>query len=524
MSYLHAPRLNFAGQFFTNPATINNIPANYNPANPINPLWNPSGVANWRFQGATVQTVINDNGDLLQSGQAGGLVGANVNSVPDPTNAKLVDLDPDQQFISQVFGFKLKLSFNDNHGSEVGFAGRLETLSLTDIWFNRPGGPSGNFQTRMPEVEWIGDVDQVPLLKQLKERSEAGLSVKWMTWGYQFPPTFLGQVVGSIGPAKCDEPTRFIAGRRLHQAPPTKEFGQPPFWPVPWCVDADRCRAVFDLSNSVPLNQSGSLSAAILTANGPVSLNTPLTYSMQQLTTQGGIVEVPLTGQQMSLLNCHPLVVFDQQAPALIEDEQGRWANFDQQWLRLEPSESKSIKLYARRFNDPLPQATLDFAFTQPRLPLSGLTFPASVQTDPNGQAEVEFTGNVPQPLPQAREFIDSQVYYVGGPWQQWGSAVQVAGGGAISVLVFNQYTPPAEPTWENAVQPIFDQYARLYPGMKAILNLADLNVVRANSGRFEQVLDPQMPITDPSYMPVTRDLAPAKRSVIFKWLKAGAP
>ena len=524
MSYLHTPRINFAGQFFTNPATINNVLANYDPANPIQPVWNPDGVAIWRFQDVTVQTVVNDAGDLLQSGQAGGIVGAAVESVPDPKNAKLVDLDPDQQLISQVFGFKLKLSVTDGDGNEVGFVGRLDTLALTDIWFGRPGGVSGNFQTLMPEVQWIGDVDQAPLLKQLKELGEAGLSVKWMTWGYQFPPTFLGQVAGSIGPAKSGEPTRFIAGRRLHQAPPSKDFGQPPFWQAPWCVDANRSRAVFDLSNSVPLNQAGSLNAVILTASGPVDLDTPLTYSMQQLQAVGGIVEIPLTDQQKTLLDSNPLVVFDGQAAALREDLQGRWANFDQQWLRLEPGESKTVKLFARRFNDPLPQETIDFAPTRPRQPSAGLTFPASVQTGADGQADVAFTGNVPQPLPPSREFIDSQTYFVGGPWQQWGDAIQAAGGGAISVLVFNEFAPPANPTWTNAVQPIFDEYARLYPGMKAILDLADLSVVRANSGRFEGVLDPALPITDPSYMPVTRDLAPAKRETVFNWLKAGAP
>lgn len=523
MSYLHVPRINFAGQFFANPATINNILANYNPANPITPLWNPNGVAYWKFQDVTVQSVMNQNGDLLQAGQADGLVGAGVESVPDPNDAKLVDLDPEQQFISQVFGFTLKLTC-DVGGNEVGFSGRLETLSLTDIWFGRPGGTSGNFQTRMTDVEWIGDIDQVPLLKQLKDLSEAGLSVKWMTWGYQFPPTFLGQVSGSIGPAKANEPIRFIAGRRLHPAPPSKDFGQASVWFVPWLVDTDRSRAVFDLSNSVPLNQSGAFDAAIVTHDKRVDLDEPLSYSMQNLQSAGGIVEIPLTEEQLSLLATHPLTVFDGPAPVLIENEEGLWANFDQQWLRLEPCESRSVKIYARRFNDPLPNHQLDFAFTQQQLPLTGLTFPANVQTDANGQADVEFTGQVPQPLPQARQVIDSQVYYVGGSWQQWGAVVQQSGGGAMTALVFNEYSPPEDPTWDNAVQVIMDEYARLYPGMKAILDISDLNTVRANIARLQQVLDPNLPITSPSYMPVTRDLAPAKRTLIYNWLQAGAP
>ena len=68
-------------------------------------------------------------------------------------------------------------------------------------------------------------------------------------------------------------------------------------------------------------------------------------------------------------------------------------------------------------------------------------------------------------------------------------------------------------------VSPIFTQYARLTPMMRTILDLSNYQAVTKPRNlellRKNLVLD----FHDPAYMPATRDLSPAKRAMILKWL-----
>jgi len=73
-------------------------------------------------------------------------------------------------------------------------------------------------------------------------------------------------------------------------------------------------------------------------------------------------------------------------------------------------------------------------------------------------------------------------------------------------------------PTWEGQVQPIFDEYMRIYPGMKQILDLTDQTVVLANKAALLSVFS--LPFDAPHRMPVTRDLSPQKIEVIKTWLQ----
>jgi len=86
--------------------------------------------------------------------------------------------------------------------------------------------------------------------------------------------------------------------------------------------------------------------------------------------------------------------------------------------------------------------------------------------------------------------------------------------------LVWSPYPDAGmpNPTWKDQVQPIFDEYMRMYPGMKQIMDLTDLSVVQANLAPLLAVLS--LPFEAPHRMPVTRDLSPQKIEVIKTWLK----
>jgi hypothetical protein len=68
-------------------------------------------------------------------------------------------------------------------------------------------------------------------------------------------------------------------------------------------------------------------------------------------------------------------------------------------------------------------------------------------------------------------------------------------------------------------MQPIFQQYANLYPVMQRFLNLASYDDICAH--RNLQLLRMAFSLneSDPNVMPVTRDLSGAKRKAILKWL-----
>jgi hypothetical protein len=93
-------------------------------------------------------------------------------------------------------------------------------------------------------------------------------------------------------------------------------------------------------------------------------------------------------------------------------------------------------------------------------------------------------------------------------------------GGFSISVVLWNPYQAPANPTWAD-VGPVMAAYARLYPGMKSILDIGDPTTV---SG-FAPVILARMkaPVTDPAFMPVTRDLSPTKTQMVLQWLASAA-
>ncbi|HEU4388599.1 MAG TPA: hypothetical protein VFV34_12430, partial [Blastocatellia bacterium] len=154
------------------------------------------------------------------------------------------------------------------------------------------------------------------------------------------------------------------------------------------------------------------------------------------------------------------------------------------------------------------------------RLPGSGAL--GSVTTGPDGRAALAITANTPQPLPSRRQFVDSQVYFIGGSWQAAGYLWWANNFAPLSVLVWDSYQIPEAPTWGTDVQPVMVEYMRMYPGMRNILDLTDYSVVSQNAQALKQVFI--APINDPTHMPVTRDLSPAKTRMILNWIANGLP
>src|SRR5437868_3719910 len=107
MSYLDVPRLHFAGSFIAKPSTVNNDPKNFSPqVQPPVPTselnWNPNGNHAWQFLNCKVTTAVAASGQISDP-----VIGATVLSTDQPIVAKLVDLDTEQQLVSQIWGLQI---------------------------------------------------------------------------------------------------------------------------------------------------------------------------------------------------------------------------------------------------------------------------------------------------------------------------------------------------------------------------------------------------------------------------------
>lgn len=572
MSYLDQPRINFSGRFFTNVSTINNDLANYDPSSPVgDPGWNPNGVALFKFDSCTVTGVQAPCDD-------GKLIGAPVSTPPKPVTGKLVDLDTDEQNLSQVIGVTLNLTT----ASGAGFQGVLEPCNLQDMWMRAPA-PSGNaggsqasaiFVSTLNSVQWT-NADEVEVLKLLRDATQnSQLAIRFIIGSFFFvdpkdPASGYGPLVGSIGPYVDGDPVQF-ARRRLMpfaaaQPQPDADVvpriasrevthadfevdrqavaapaPSPPlqFQACNFQLDAADSRLSIDLVNSIPLASFagpplpvGQLRAVIVAGDGSTeeALQPPFEFNDQTNTTNGGIIDVSLTPDQCQKLKTMRAGIELQQGGAwttiLAEHQSGKFVNISPFTARAVGGDYVSYELCAFQWGRPLPNETLSLSAqstegTPQSLVINGETDGSgSAVTNEDGIAVFNINTPADLDIPADRQQLDSLVYLFTGPWASlngglFASQIQPAG-----LLVWAPYADAdmPNPTWEDQVQPIFDEYMRIYPGMQQIMDLTDLSVVQGNLKPLRDALS--LPFDAPHRMPVTRDLSTQKIEVIKTWL-----
>ncbi len=554
MSYLGVPRLHFAGWFRANPSTINNAPGNYDHTSnrsqvPISPSWNPYGDASWSIA-ATVRSFVGPDGVLHDGGDP--VIGAQIVSVEGKSKvpAKLVDLDVDQQTRTQLFGLDLTLGGSGSNGSTPLLSGHFDDgARLLYLWFGRvpsAGGDaaaSGAFQSVLDAIAW-GDLGGSPFLQELEAAAGDGLSIRLSVFGYdsnpQSPTYHSGSIVGTIGPYRAGEPRFTVAGRLLQ---PTA--GSPLYY-VPAVVDAGRGVLTLDLGNAVPEQSPGGapldlgpMRAAILADAAPVLLGEPIDYGADRYLLTAGVTDVPLTPEQVALAATTPLGIFiagtaraasgdawdtGYSLVALAENADGLNVALDLATARLSPGETKSIPLWVTAFGAPKAGYTVPLALMPSpngpgtnNLPADGVSFAIGGPTDAAGKAAIAVTGGSTAGKPVRRKNIEGQLYFIGGPWAPAADAGIT--GGPLTVDVYDEVAPIAAPTWGD-VAPILYPYYLLYAYMVGIVDLSEYDSVKASSGAVAHVLG--LPMSDPLYMPVTRDLSPAKRKIVLDWIAQG--
>jgi hypothetical protein len=570
MSYLNPLRLHFAGRFQASVSTVNNDPLHYDnrtfqPAyqdrqtrDAPNGWWNPGGDAYWRLIGCKVTAAyLADGSPVAKDPVLQYLIADSDRKVA----AKLADLDPEQQLVSMIWGLGVRVC--DGAGHTL-LRGKFDPAAFMDIW-DRSGGGGGDigagamYQSVLTDLEW-GDVSSSPFLGELKKAAATGLlSIKFNVDGYnmnfQSPEFTRGRVVGTIGPATADEPRHFTAGRQfMTTAGPGGNFFAPA-GQINFCsavVNRSAGKVYLDLGNALPtvtpggaLVNLGAIALVAQAANGPAPIDVAYTDPGWYEQT-AGVVELPagrrLTDQELDTLEANPLALLltpaagGQPAVAIAESPGGLYARADQFVYRLDAGEKAEVRVFAtrlgRRYAGARIIAFLDPTGLQPSsqlgqappvaTPARALEFPARVVADGHGVAILHIaTGDPGNP----RGFIDGQVYgvrvaleetlppAVAYPFSPWHF---------VSLLVFDAFHPDDPPTWHGSLQPVFQQYANLYPVMKRFLDLGSYASVRAN--RKLLLLAFGLEPADPNSMPATRDLSKAKRRAILRWLAADPP
>jgi hypothetical protein len=585
MSYLSGPRLHFNGFFQADVSTINNDVRYYDNAHfkpqyqmssssgvSPNGGWQPEGTGIFRLVGCTITGGWLD-GAAVTAGQDP-VIGMALENSDQRVSGKLVDLDPQQQLVSEIWGMSLRLT---DGGNPAYFNGWYAVAAFNNAWLRQKDASAPNdqkigaaYQSVLEKVVW-SDVSVSPLLQALQAASGDGLlSIQFNVYGYGRDPSIsrytLGRITGTLGPASAAEPRHFVLGRQmmpdLSQSPMVPAFGINAFQCL---VDRERSTVTADFGNALKIENAsgdlvdvGELSLAVLKSPqvddgaqvgadaleilGPIPYQQPAWYPTTAGIQTFDYASNPWVREHIAT---QPLVVVKTVGTGawkvLIQESLGGlYARADQYVYRLNPGENAAMRLYATRYGSPIAaqlalaeddsmiggagsgQTIPDVPVPDVGVPLSALQYPAEVETHADGSPVLVPLSTDPAGPGNPRGYIDGQVYGIGyqladpplpakyhtSPWS------------FVSVLLFDLYPVPDEPTWYRDIQPILTQFGNLYPIMSHhLVDLGDYDSVVRHADILNLAFS--LPVEDPNYMPVTRDLSAGRRATLLKWLNS---
>jgi hypothetical protein len=578
MSYLNPPYLTFSGQFQADPSTVNNDPTHFDNANfkpsyqnyqtkdDLNGWWNPDGTGNFRLIGCTVTSVTYQDGTTTSDPKDDPIIGMSITDTDGRVAGKIVDLDSQQQSVSEIWGMEVRIVDGDTELMK----GNYKEAPFTNLWFTRStdkqadGAAAASYQSVIQDIHWNIEQTDSKYLQELKGASQEQLSIHFTVDRYMDDHTTsnftIGRLVGSIGPSSSLEPNHCVLGRQLMPLDTTTNNY------ATAVVNEELKNIVMDFSNSfqcgivdsaLGVAQPGDSVVAVKdstigvveTRNLALAVNhgvpgNPVYNFLGALNIQepgwymeqSGLCTFSLTDEQLELVKDNPLEIVDVQSSQSnvfslnqtvtpVFKESKKYVIADKFVFRLNPEETCKVHFYTTEFGKPLPNADILIQispgiFAAPNQPVtsapaSAVKFAPCVTSNEHGMATLDITAGDPG---NPRLYIDGQIY----PLAYNLSGTSFAEGNQsnfLSLLIFDSVDQDTidNPTWED-LQPTMQQYANLYPLMsKGIFNLADRNVVDTHAKILKFVFGKEK--TDPNYMPVTRDLSKGKQQMILNYL-----
>lgn len=580
MSYLDGTRIHFSGRFQADTATVNNDVRHFDSSKfqtryqepqtqrAMNGWWNPDGTGAFRLLECTVTGAVVDGATQPASDPVYGMV---IGGSDDRVSGKIVDLDPQQQGASQLWGLAVRLLTQD--GAAV-LDSRFDVAPFSHLW-KRQQGPSGGdqvmaayWQSALTDLDIVSDGGS-PTLAAMIERADGLLSIKFNVFGCNMtatnPDFTIGYVTGTIGPATPAEPRRFVIGRQLIAPPATTPQGPNPFaapngvYSFPCVVDENVGTVTADFGNALPISDGSGTMLPI----GDLHLGVLLSGTVTEGESIGadrfgdlgavgyqddgwyqrtsGVQSFDLSANQeaATAIGDHPIVVAkldgDDYEVLVQESIGGGYVRADDFVYRLNPGESATVDLYASRWGRPI-QASIALSSTNglmgggggptkldPPVPIPTIGTPSGVlsfgtspvDTDRSGRARITIEADAAGP--GTPRYVDGQLYGVGYQLADQPADYRVDFFNFVSVLVWSRHEVPAAPAWSD-IEPIMKQYGNLYPIMSRYLfPLDDYDAVVRNADVLRLAFS--LPASDPNHMPVTRDLSGGKRAAILAFL-----
>jgi hypothetical protein len=584
MSYLNPTRVHFAGLFRADVSTVNNEDLHFDSATfkpkdqdygdgMNNGWWQPSGTGAWRLSGCTI-TGAAWGGKFATTWLQDPAIGLQLKNSSDRVDAKLVDLDPDQQMVSMIFGLQVRIV--DPVSGAVLMTGELTPVPFMDMWVRGGGGgdtaASVFYHSTLTGVVW-GDLSKSPALQALQAATLQGqLSIRFMLDRYAMgrAKRGYGRIVGTIGPALAGEPAHFVAGRHL------ASINNSPLGNVTCCLDPAGTQILADFGNALPSDRNGNVpnlanihlvavknvaaiknGASHLAAADIVDLGSLLGYDAPDYYLHtAGIQAFPpdgsLTAAQLQAQQALPLAAMQSDGAGggtvwAAEAPDGIFARADMFVYRINPGDKgQVVPIKVTQFGQPLARQTVVAKISSNSI--GGTTLPVSTPatalqldfsglTGADGWTNLTITGSDPG---QPRGFVDGQVYEIdlsvngavnaGTAFNSWLF---------ISVLLFSHTDVPDTVTWNGDVLPILQQYANLYPRphgavvnydakypgepnpmplLHPVISLTDKDWVASFAPRILTALG--LPLEHPNHMPVTRDLSAGRRGILKRWMQ----
>ncbi len=576
MSYLHNPKFVFTGDFLSDVSTVNNDPAKYN-NNTFQPnfqipgqgssngWWNPEGGAIFSLQDCNIKKAVYRDGSSIEASDD--LIGQFIKCAEGRASGKMVDLDPQMQMVSELWGIKLRIM---NKAGDLLLLGDLTTTGFRDLQTRQTAGAhvngqplGGSWPSTLTNIIWGDAVSKNRFMSELKATTEQNkLSVNLNGFGYYYAHASngrfsLGRMLGAIGPWFIGEPETMSPSRKLYGI--AKVGGNVYFKSTNFIVNNDK--VTFDFGQSFPIANSlgridfnqhliAAVSHKALT-NQPAA---PITISKSDFTVlnkityetgdnwlmdTGGIISIDINAEGAKKLMDNQLILLTINSSGayviLAREALGGFVlKADNYVQRIDADQSSSVKFYAWEWGNPIPNKDINISLQAPtaitpissanpiyfvpgnNYPKKGISYEKKITTDKSGMAEMKLTGNR---INQPRDYLPGQLYFLDYALANVDS--ENASGlipDMVNIHLRSHFKIPKNPVWEDIAYEM-TQFSNLYPIMsKYFIDLSDPQALIANKEILTFAFTRE--ITDPLYMPVTRDLSDAKRLTILKWLQ----
>lgn len=587
MSYLHLPRLIFTGDFKSDVSTVNNVTPYYN--NPTfnssfqqspKGLWNPEGGASFAFVDCKVEQIMLPDG-AEHANEI--IIGCTVGAPEDKSPGKMVDLDPQQQMVSQLWAVTLRIATAQD---ELLFQGDIKPVGFRDLQLRQTdsapnGQPMGATWTSvLTNVEWGEKASSSPFLTKLKSVTQGDkLSLNLNSFGYYYAHLdgrfSLGHTLGSIGPWFEDEPDLFAPARRLYGVFAAGAQQSVYFNFSNFLFEKANKRLTIDFGGSFPVADAiGTIDNPAIPDGGQILqnpqqflvavINKPIDNQQDtaaQIFTKDDFVEIGElkyeTGNDW-LNKTGGIVVFDNLSdevtnqlvnnqlvllsPSASSSEQyvliareainGYVVRADDFVQRLDYNQTNKTAFYAYQWGEPLAAQAIEIALEPPTNPkpnrikeIPGIGSPPNGLTfSPAVTTDADGRASLDitgNAIHNPRGYIDGQIYKLDYRLQNIPTDPLADSmlPENISIHLRDYFEVPENPAWSD-ISEIMTQYSDLYPIMsKYIVDLKDPHAVKAKKDIL--IFAFTRDITDPIHMPVTRDLSEARREAIIKWLEA---